>query len=168
MKDAGKDIEQSNLLTQASERRKSYANSRPVSYTSQVSYQSHESEELSFADPFDADATDDVDGCLPEQDKASIEIFKEILSGTSSEIKSLKVKKQEEEERWRNKFLYASFTDLCKETENNETDLENFVHGLFARLSFGQPDIDTTESKESSVMEDPEPYQRYFPELYTC
>ena len=83
-------------------------------------------------------------------------------------LKNLKLKKQEEEEKWRNKFLYASFTELCKETENNETDLENFVHGLFARLSFGQTDLYTIESNDSSVMEDPEPYQRYFSELYTC
>ena len=67
-----------------------------------------------------------------------------------------------------NKFLYGSFSELCLEAEKNERDLEGLVNDIFTRLSFGDPPSMEQNEDEISIFDEPEPYERFFPDLYIC
>jgi hypothetical protein len=167
LKGAGKDIEQSNFLPQTvAERREMYAKVRPESLISQdsgsVDMGMSSTETLLNQSE---ETLDQVDSCIIKTD-TSPQAFKEmLLLGTSQEEKDSRKRKGEE---LRNKFLFTSFTDLCLEAENNKHDLEGLVTNIFTKLSFGEVSSASDSDEELSIMDEPEPYERFFPELYIC
>ena len=160
LKQAGKDIEQRT----ASEKREEWHNSkklRPVSYESQESVYSSSETLLNPSN----ETLDELDSRSVIKPDVSIEAFKRISQGLTDEEKELRRSK---DEQLKNKFLYGSFSELCLEVEKKERDIEGLVNDIFTRLSFGDPPSSEESDEDISIIDEPEPYERFFPELYIC
>ena len=160
LKDAGKDIVQRT----ASEKREDWHNSaklKPMSYDSQESVYSSSETLLNQSNA----TLDELDSRPITKPDVSIDAFRQISFGPTEEEKAMRRKKEED---FRNKFLYGSFSELCLEAEKKERDIDELVNDIFTRLSFGDPPSQEEDEEEISIMDQPEPYERFFPELYIC
>ena len=170
LKNAGKEtMEQTNFLTRTpTEKRPIFGNSkniqRPDSIISQDSFHSS-TETLKHPS---TESVDVVDKPTATKNDTSVEAFKKILSKTPEEKEAERALRMKDREDLQNKFLYASFTNLCLEAENDQHDLEGLVNNIFSRLSFGEIESSVQSQEEISLMDEPEPYERFFPELYIC
>ena len=160
LKNAGKDIEQRT----ASEKREDWHKTgkmSTVSYESQESICSSSETLLNQS----AETLDELDAIPISKPDVSIEAFKRISEGPSEEERDLRRRTKQDIQ---NKFLYGSFSELCLEAEKNERDLEGLVNDIFTRLSFGDPPSMEQNEDEISIFDEPEPYERFFPDLYIC
>lgn len=98
----------------------------------------------------------------PIPEEVSIKAFKKILEGPSQ-------RERDDEEAKRKKiqdtFLHAEFDELCSLVENQGSDLQSLISHIFATTNIGVIGADDT-LKQRSILEEPEPYEKIFPELF--
>ena len=168
LKDAGRETMEQNIFIERSisVKRDAFGKSKQSYHQSEphISQESLDSSTETLLDQvFNEDA---VDSGPTIKNDVSFEAFKRIASGSTQEERDARKCKAD---ALRKKYLTASFTDLCIEAvENDKHDIEGLVQDIFTRLSFGDIPSEGHDNEEISIMNEPEPYERFFPELYIC
>ena len=98
-------------------------------------------------------------------DDLSVRTFKRILDGIPAAVKEEQVNKRKD---MQTKYLYSMWEDLCKEENSGaqkKPDLQDLQEEILNKLSFGEKQ-EEDEEKKFSIMDDKQPFGRYFPEIY--